>query len=124
MSVLIVNIRVDFSGLIEFVVFPECLVIGNGRIEWLPRSKRCFELCSSLSSLCFSKEEGTAVKIVSSLASLPSLGDRRVSFVGCEDERRGVHTIILATNQYGSFKRLASCKIVPLVVLTRYVEVL
>ena len=82
MGVFIIDIFMGFSGFIKFVILPQRFVIGYGRIKCLSRGKRCFELCSSLSSLCFLKEEGTTVEIVSSLASLPSLSGTKVSIMG------------------------------------------
>lgn len=81
MCVLVVNLVVGFSALIEFVVFAQTPVIGYSRVKRFAGRQRSFELCPFLGSLCLAEREGTAVEVIPSLAGLPSLENQEVSKV-------------------------------------------
>lgn len=83
MCVLIVNVIMGFSTLIEFIVFTEGFIICYDRIERFAGCKGSLELCPFLCRFCLTECQGTPMEVVPPLTGLSSLSDMTsASYIG------------------------------------------
>lgn len=106
MCVLIVNVIVGFSTLVEFIVFTEGFIIRYGRIERFAGCKGSLELCPFLCRFCLAECQGTPMEVVPSLTGLPSLSNVALaSYIGKKEghilsSSKTLHCVLMCGTEF------------------------